>query len=97
MSAQTHMQRLFSHLCRWLVRAAFSLVCRTKIVYFGNPPSRTGYILASNHISHFDPPFLGSRFRRYVDWMAMEELFRNRASATLMTWLCAFKVRRDGT
>jgi 1-acyl-sn-glycerol-3-phosphate acyltransferase len=97
MSAQTHMQRLFSHLCRWLVRGAFSLVCRTKIVYFGNPPVGTGYILASNHISHFDPPFLGSRFRRYVDWMAMEELFRNRTSATLMTWLCAFKVRRDGT
>ena len=27
----------------------------------------------------------------------MEELFRNRASAILMDWLCAFKVRRDGT
>src|SRR5206468_11681657 len=54
-------------------------------------------ILASNHISHFDPPFLGSRFCRYVDWMAMEELFRNRASAVLMKWLCAFSVRRDGT
>ena len=52
-------KRLFSHLCRWLVRGAFSLVCRTKIVYFGNPPTGTGYILASNHISHFDPPFLG--------------------------------------
>jgi 1-acyl-sn-glycerol-3-phosphate acyltransferase len=90
-------QRLFSHLCRWLVRGGFFLVCRTKIVYFGKLPTGTGYILASNHISHFDPPFLGSRFRRYVDWMAMEELFRNRASAVLMESLCAFKVRRDGT
>jgi 1-acyl-sn-glycerol-3-phosphate acyltransferase len=89
-------QRLFSHLCRWLVRGGFFLVCRTKIVYFGKLPTGTGYILASNHISHFDPPFLGSRFRRYVDWMAMEELFRNRASAVLMESLCAFKVRRDG-
>jgi 1-acyl-sn-glycerol-3-phosphate acyltransferase len=97
MSAKHLMQRLFSHICRWLVRAAFFMVCRTKIVYFGNLPAGTGFILASNHISHFDPPFLGSRFRRYVDWMAMEELFRNRASAVLMTWLCAFKVRRDGT
>jgi 1-acyl-sn-glycerol-3-phosphate acyltransferase len=67
------------------------------MVYFGKLPTGTGYILASNHISHFDPPFLGSRFRRYVDWMAMEELFRNRASAVLMESLCAFKVRRDGT
>jgi 1-acyl-sn-glycerol-3-phosphate acyltransferase len=90
-------QRLFSHLCRWLVRGGFFLVCRTKIVYFGKLPTGTGYILASNHISHFDPPFLGSRFRRYVDWMAMEELFRSRASAMLMEALCAFKVRRDGT
>jgi 1-acyl-sn-glycerol-3-phosphate acyltransferase len=90
-------QRLFSHLCRWLVRGVFFLVCRTKIVYFGSLPTGTGYILASNHISHFDPPLLGSRFRRYVDWMAMEELFRNRTSAVLMVALCAFKVRRDGT
>ena len=89
-------QRLFSHLSRWLVRGIFFLVCRTKIVYFGSLPTGTGYILASNHISHFDPPFLGSRFRRYVDWMAMEELFHNRASAVLMGSLCAFKVRRDG-
>jgi 1-acyl-sn-glycerol-3-phosphate acyltransferase len=73
------------------------LVCRTKIVYFGDLPTGTGYILASNHISHFDPPLLGSRFRRYVDWMAMEELFRSRVSAVLMESLCAFKVRRDGT
>ena len=90
-------QRLFSHLCRWLVRGGFFLVCRTKVVYFGNLPTGTGYILASNHISHFDPPFLGSRFKRYVDWMAMEELFRNRVSAVLMESLCAFRVRRDGT
>lgn len=90
-------RRLFSHLCRWLVRGVFFLVCRTKVVYFGNLPTGTGYILASNHISHFDPLFLGSRFKRYVDWMAMEELFRNRVSAVLMESLCAFRVRRDGT
>jgi len=89
-------QRAFSHLCRWLVRVIFFLVCRTKIVYFEEVPVGTGYILASNHISHFDPPLLGSRFRRYVDWMAMEELFVDSASAALMDWLCAFKVRRDG-
>ena len=90
-------RRVFSHFSRWVVRGVFFAVCRIKIVYFGNVPAGTGYILASNHISHFDPPMLGSRFRRYVDWMAMEELFRNRASATLMYWLCAFMVRRDGT
>jgi 1-acyl-sn-glycerol-3-phosphate acyltransferase len=97
MCAEHTAQRLFSHLCRWLVRGIFFLVCRTRIVYFGNLPTGTGYILASNHISHFDPAFLGSHFRRYVDWMTMEELFRARASAFLMKSLCAIKVRRDGS
>jgi 1-acyl-sn-glycerol-3-phosphate acyltransferase len=97
MHAKVIAQRLFSRLSRWLVRGIFFLVCRTKIVYFGSLPTGTGYILASNHVSHFDPAFLGSRFLRYVDWMTMEELFRNRASAALMEYLCAFKVRRDGT
>jgi 1-acyl-sn-glycerol-3-phosphate acyltransferase len=90
-------QRLFSRLSRWLARGIFSLVCRTKIIYFGDLPIGSGYILASNHISHFDPPFLGSRFRRYVDWMAMEELFRHRGSAFFMEMLCAFRVHRDGS
>src|ERR1700733_3376570 len=90
-------KRLFARLSRCLVRGAFFLVCRTKIIYFGDLPTGTGYILASNHISHFAPPLLGSRFRRYVDWMAMEELFRDRMSAWLMESLLAFKVRRDGT
>jgi 1-acyl-sn-glycerol-3-phosphate acyltransferase len=97
MLAKKIAQRLFSHLSRWLVRGIFFLVCRTKIVYFGELPAESGFILASNHISHFDPPFLGSRFRRYVDWMAMEELFHHWAGAVLMEWLCAFRVRRDGS
>ncbi len=53
--------------------------------------------MASNHISHFDPPIVGAWYARYVDWMAMEELFRSRFSAALMHGLCAFPVRRDGT
>jgi 1-acyl-sn-glycerol-3-phosphate acyltransferase len=96
MLAKNTAQRLFSHICRWLGRGVFSLVCRSKIVYFARLPAESGFILASNHISHFDPPFLGSRFRRYVDWMAMEELFHHWAGAFLMESLCAFGVRRDG-
>jgi 1-acyl-sn-glycerol-3-phosphate acyltransferase len=34
------------------------------------------WILASNHISHFDPPLVGIAVRRKIDWMGMMELFR---------------------
>src|SRR5207245_2996484 len=34
-----------------------------------------GFLLASNHISHFDPFIISSSVRRKIDWMAMAELF----------------------
>jgi 1-acyl-sn-glycerol-3-phosphate acyltransferase len=89
-------QRIFSHICRYLVRVLFFPACRVHRVSFGLSVPARGSILASNHISHFDPPLIGAWYRRYVDWMAMEELFRARWSAALMRGLCAFPVRRDG-
>ena len=53
-------------------------------------------ILASNHISHFDPLLLGTFFARYVDWMAMEELFSHPLAASILDWLWAFRVTRNG-
>src|SRR5947199_7995514 len=34
-----------------------------------------GFLLASNHISHFDPLIISSVLRRKIDWMAMAEFF----------------------
>jgi 1-acyl-sn-glycerol-3-phosphate acyltransferase len=90
-------QRLFSHICRYLVRILLFPVCRVHLATFSKLRPLGGLIVASNHISHFDPPIVGAWFARYVDWMAMEELFRSRFSAALMHGLCAFPVRRDGT
>ena len=90
-------QRIFSHICRYLVRVLFFPACQVHRVSFSQLIPASGSILASNHISHFDPPLIGAWYSRYVDWMAMEELFRTRWSAALMRGLCAFPVRRDGT
>ena len=89
-------QRLFSYVCRYLVRILLFPVCRVRLETFSKLRPRGGSIVASNHISHFDPPIVGAWYARYVDWMAMEELFQSRLSAALMHGLCAFPVRRDG-
>ncbi len=34
-----------------------------------------GFLLAANHISHFDPFIISSVVRRKIDWMAMAEFF----------------------
>jgi 1-acyl-sn-glycerol-3-phosphate acyltransferase len=42
------------------------------------PAARDGaWILAGNHISHFDPPLIGIAARRKIDWMGMSELFQH--------------------
>ncbi|HKM59230.1 MAG TPA: lysophospholipid acyltransferase family protein [Chthoniobacterales bacterium] len=90
-------ERFFYGLSKRIIRTALLPVCRIQVVYFATLPSEPGYIIASNHISHFDPPILSALFPHNVDWMTMEEMFRNPASAFLMKLLSAFKVRRDGS
>src|SRR5260370_31404684 len=87
--------RFFSYFCRYLVRLIFSWSCRVHRLHKSQGYPRGAYIVVSNHISHFDPPMLGSWFPRYVDWMAMEELYSKRWSAWLMDSLSAFPVKRS--
>jgi 1-acyl-sn-glycerol-3-phosphate acyltransferase len=97
MAAHKFAERLSYGLCKRIIRAALLPVCRVQVVYFARLPSESGYIIACNHISHFDPPILGAFFPHNVDWMTMEEMFRNPASALFMNLVSAFKVRRDGS
>ncbi len=78
------------------VRRFFGAFCEIRLHEFGAGQPEGSFILASNHISHFDPPVIGSHVRPYINWMAMEELFQNRASAGLMRGLRAFPVKREG-
>jgi 1-acyl-sn-glycerol-3-phosphate acyltransferase len=53
------------------------LIYRMKVFGQENIPQKGGFILASNHISYFDPPFVGAWTKREVYFMAKQELFRN--------------------
>jgi 1-acyl-sn-glycerol-3-phosphate acyltransferase len=52
------------------------------------------WILAANHISHFDPPLIGIAVRRKIDWMGMIELFRQPLAAAWLRAIDAFSVDR---
>jgi len=52
------------------------------------------WILAANHISHFDPPIIGIAIRRKIDWMGMVELFRYPIAAAWLHAIDAFPVDR---
>lgn len=58
------------------------------------PEKLGGHIIASNHISNNDPPFIGVIFKGKYTFMAKEELFRNRLFGWLIRRLGAFPVKR---
>ena len=59
-----------------------------------NLPAEGGVIVAANHMSNWDPPFLASFLKRPVGYMAKQELFEIPIFGTVIRWLFAFPVRR---
>lgn len=60
-------------------------------------PKTEGFILASNHISYYDPPLLGTACPREMAYLAKEELFRNPLFAWVIRTLGAHPVKRGAT
>jgi len=78
-----------------VVRLVFG--CRARIEVLGreNANRAGGFLLASNHISHFDPFLIGLSVRRKIDWMTMAEFFRPPALGFLLRSIDAFPAERD--
>ena len=82
--------KIFKILCRmW-----FGLIFRTRVIGAENIPASGAFILAANHVSNWDPPFLGTFIDREICYMGKEELFKN----PVMAWICrslhVFPVKR---
>jgi 1-acyl-sn-glycerol-3-phosphate acyltransferase len=54
-----------------------------------------GFLLASNHISHFDPLIISSIVRRKIDWMAMAEFYPMPFIGSFLRAVDAFPAARD--
>ena len=77
------------------LRGLLTVGARVTVVTFHEPP-RGAFVMASNHISHFDPPFLSGWFPRKIDWIAMSELFATGWSKAGFGWLDVIPVDRSG-
>jgi len=76
------------------LRCLFWPVCKVRVLYPERANLQGCWILASNHISHFDPPVLSFTAPRQLDWMAMAELFQSRIFGFLLNTLATFPVAR---
>jgi 1-acyl-sn-glycerol-3-phosphate acyltransferase len=85
---------LFYHLFRLVAKVGFAPFVRVRVMG-RDPAQRPGaWILAANHISHFDPPLIGIASRGKIDWMGMVELFRQPLFSAWLRAVDAFPVDR---
>jgi 1-acyl-sn-glycerol-3-phosphate acyltransferase len=66
---------LYFRFGRSLVKLFTRMVVGYSVTGAGNIPKEGAAIIASNHISNFDPPFVGSGSKREVFFFAKSELF----------------------
>lgn len=59
-----------------------------------NLPKNGGFILASNHVTDFDPVFMAIKIKRQLNFMAKAELFKNKIVSFVIKNLGAFPVQR---
>jgi 1-acyl-sn-glycerol-3-phosphate acyltransferase len=78
-----------------LVRLLFGCVTRVRVLRRENMDRNGGFLLAANHISHFDPFIISSVIRRKIDWMTMAEFFQPPVLGFLLRAVDAFPVDRD--
>jgi 1-acyl-sn-glycerol-3-phosphate acyltransferase len=73
----------------------FAVVARIRTVYYGEIPKHRGFILASNHISHFDPTIITPLFPRRIDWIGMSDLFQGSILRGLFSSLNVISIERN--
>ncbi len=59
-------------------------------------PDTGSFIIASNHISWFDPPLVGIGIKRVCNFMAKRELFNNKLFGVILRNVKAIPVNRAG-
>jgi len=73
---------------------AFRLISGWEVKGRENIPRQDGLIVASNHISFWDPPMVGSACPRELSFLAKEELFRAPLLGPLIRSLNSIPIRR---
>ncbi|PYL66867.1 MAG: hypothetical protein DMF20_05220, partial [Verrucomicrobia bacterium] len=78
-----------------LVRLLFGCITRVRVLRRESANRSDGFLVAANHISHFDPFIISLVIGRKIDWMTMAEFFRPPVMGFLLWAIDAFPVDRN--
>ena len=79
---------------KFITKVIFGLFFKVKLIHPENIPVKGPALLCATHNSMLDMFFLGFRLKRWIYWMAKEELFKNPISGFIFRGLGAFSVKR---
>ncbi|MFH1768045.1 MAG: lysophospholipid acyltransferase family protein [Candidatus Omnitrophota bacterium] len=88
---------MFYWTVRFILLVIFKIFFGIKVEGREFIPKEGSFILASNHLSNIDPPVLAVACRRQLNFLAKEELFRNKFFSWLIRKLNAFPLKRQQT
>lgn len=87
---------LWYHFVRNLSKNYFDLFYDVRVSGMENlPPENTGFIIASNHVSFYDPPLIGSQIPRNTYYLARKTLFDPAIMSVLLPSILALPVDQE--
>jgi 1-acyl-sn-glycerol-3-phosphate acyltransferase len=78
-----------------LMKLLFGYAARVRVLRRENTNRNGAFLLAANHISHFDPFIISSVVERKIDWMALAEFFPYPLLGHFLRGVDAFPVDRN--
>jgi 1-acyl-sn-glycerol-3-phosphate acyltransferase len=83
---------------KWIARAItrifFKLFYRVQVVNKEAIPEKGPFLICAHHNTILDMFFIGYKLKRWIYWMAKEELFKNPIAGFIFRSLGAFSIKR---
>ena len=78
----------------FITKLVFNIFFKVEILNAENIPDEGPALLCATHNNILDMFFLGYKLKRWIYWMAKEELFRNPIAGSIFQKLGAFPIKR---
>ena len=82
--------------CHYLVSVAYGMFFRGEVVGVDHLPKTGSFLIAANHLSFLDPPFIGAQVPRQIAYFARKTLWKPGIASWWLTTVGTIPVDRDG-
>ncbi len=82
--------------CHYVITVCYDMFFRGEVAGLENVPRSGPFIVASNHASHLDPPFVGCHIPLQMAFFARKTLWKGRFASWWLDGVGAIPVDRDG-